>query len=75
MVRCSKKKFFPGSTAQRAPSRRRRRHRAPHQRREAGGIVEPIRDGQDMLDSGQLIAAAEPIFNAFASVIRDRSEP
>ncbi len=41
--------------------------------REAGGLVEPIRDGQDLLEGGQLVAAAEPIFDNFAGVIRDRS--
>ena len=41
--------------------------------REAGGLVEPIRDAQDVLNDGQLIAAAEPIFDSFAKVIRDRS--
>jgi len=41
--------------------------------REAGGLVQPIRQGQDLLEGGQLIAAAEPIFDSFAAVIRDRS--
>jgi len=40
--------------------------------REAGGLVAPIRDGQDLLHDGQVIAAAEPIFDQFAKVIRDR---
>jgi myo-inositol-1(or 4)-monophosphatase len=41
--------------------------------REAGGLVQPIRDGQDLLADGQVIAAAEPIFDTFAAVIRDRT--
>ena len=41
--------------------------------REAGGLVGPIREGQDMLRDGQLVAAAEPIFDQFARVIRTRA--
>ncbi|MEM7721903.1 MAG: inositol monophosphatase family protein [Pseudomonadota bacterium] len=41
--------------------------------REAGGLVQPIREGQDLLEGGHLIAGAEPIFDTFAKVIRDRS--
>ena len=41
--------------------------------REAGGLVEPIRAGQDMLVDGQVIAASEPMFDSFAAIIRDRS--
>ena len=38
--------------------------------REAGGLVEPIRDGEDILTCGEMIAANEPIFASFAKVIR-----
>lgn len=41
--------------------------------REAGGIVQPMREGQDLLADGHVIAASEPIFDAFSGVIRDRS--
>ena len=41
--------------------------------REAGGLVQPIREGQDMLTDGQLVAASEPIFDNFAAIIRDRT--
>jgi myo-inositol-1(or 4)-monophosphatase len=40
--------------------------------REAGGLVQPLREGQDLLEGGQLVAAAEPIFDRFAATIRDR---
>jgi len=40
--------------------------------REAGGIVQPIREAQDILQDGHLIAGAERIFDTFAAVIRDR---
>ncbi len=39
--------------------------------REAGGLVEPIRPGTDLLSGGEVIAANEPIFDTFAGVIRD----
>jgi myo-inositol-1(or 4)-monophosphatase len=42
--------------------------------REAGGFVEPIRDGQDLLNDGHLIAANEAVFDKFARIIRDRTE-
>jgi len=42
--------------------------------REAGGLVQPIREGQDLLADGHVIAAAEPIFDTFAGVIRDRED-
>ena len=42
--------------------------------KEAGALVEPIREGQDLLEDGHVLAAAEPIFDAFARTIRDRSE-
>ncbi len=38
--------------------------------REAGGLIGPIREGDNPLD-GNLIAANEPIFETFAKVIRD----
>ncbi|NRB35636.1 MAG: inositol monophosphatase [Rhodobacteraceae bacterium] len=38
--------------------------------REAGGLVEAIDPGTNIFDSGQLICANEPIFDAFAKVIR-----
>lgn len=40
--------------------------------KEAGGLVEPIREGQDMLNDGQLICANPEIFGAFAKEIRAR---
>ncbi|NNK79820.1 MAG: inositol monophosphatase [Litoreibacter sp.] len=39
--------------------------------REAGGFVEPIRDGQNLLESGQLIAANPEIFDQFAKALRE----
>ncbi len=42
--------------------------------REAGGLVQPIRDGQDLLADGHIIAGAEPIFDNFASIIRSRED-
>ncbi len=38
--------------------------------REAGGIVEPLQPGGDILADGQVICANEPIFETFAKVIR-----
>ena len=38
--------------------------------REAGGIVEPLNEGEDLLNSGAMICANEPIFETFAKVIR-----
>ncbi|PWE27153.1 inositol monophosphatase family protein [Pararhodobacter marinus] len=40
--------------------------------KEAGGFVGPIRDGQDPVDSGNLIAANAEIFDGFGKVIRSR---
>ena len=40
--------------------------------REAGGLVEPMRDGQSLLEDGHLIAANADIFETFAGVIRTR---
>jgi len=41
--------------------------------KEAGGFVEPIRDGQNLLEDGHLICANPEIFPAFAKVIRARN--
>ncbi len=38
--------------------------------REAGGIVEPLNEGEDLLNSGAMICANEPIFETFSKVIR-----
>ncbi len=38
--------------------------------REAGGIVEPLQPGRDILADGQIICANEPVFETFARVIR-----
>lgn len=38
--------------------------------KEAGGLVEPIREGANILESGQLIAANPEIFEKFAKTIR-----
>ncbi|MBD3677718.1 MAG: inositol monophosphatase [Rhodobacteraceae bacterium] len=38
--------------------------------REAGGMVQPIREDGDILSDGEVIAANEPIFDTFAKVIR-----
>ncbi|MBN8290821.1 inositol monophosphatase [Rhodobacter sp. NTK016B] len=40
--------------------------------KEAGGFVGPIRDGQDPVESGNLIAANAEIFEGFGKVIRSR---
>lgn len=40
--------------------------------REAGGFVEGIREGDDPLESGRLIAANPQLFDSFAKVIRSR---
>ncbi|MDJ0994622.1 MAG: inositol monophosphatase family protein [Dinoroseobacter sp.] len=40
--------------------------------KEAGGLVEPISAGADLLESGSLIAANEPIFANFSKIIRAR---
>ncbi|HAW47059.1 MAG TPA: inositol monophosphatase, partial [Roseovarius sp.] len=41
--------------------------------REAGGLVEPLTKGGDILGDGEIIAANEAIFDKFAKVIRDRA--
>ncbi|MBV1867790.1 MAG: inositol monophosphatase [Marinosulfonomonas sp.] len=38
--------------------------------REAGGLVEPLNKSGDLLGDGNVICAAEPIFDQFAKVIR-----
>jgi len=38
--------------------------------REAGGFVEPIEPGGDIVEGGDLIAGAEPIFAHFAKLVR-----
>lgn len=40
--------------------------------KEAGGLVQPMREGQSILEDGHVIAANEPIFDSFAKIIRDR---
>ena len=40
--------------------------------REAGGLVEPLRKGGDILADGEVICANEPIFEQFAKIIRDK---
>lgn len=40
--------------------------------REAGGFIGPIREEQDPIESGNLIAANSDIFDSFASIIRSR---
>lgn len=40
--------------------------------REAGGFFGPIRDGQDPVESGNLIAANSEVFDSFAKIIRSR---
>lgn len=39
--------------------------------REAGGFVEPIREGDDLLEKGSIIAANSQIFGPFAATIRN----
>jgi myo-inositol-1(or 4)-monophosphatase len=40
--------------------------------REAGGFVGPIREGTDILERGEIIAANSAIFDPFAKIIRAR---
>ena len=40
--------------------------------KEAGGFVEPLREGQSVVDSGSLIAANAQLFDQLAKVIRER---
>ncbi|MFC2966660.1 inositol monophosphatase family protein [Acidimangrovimonas pyrenivorans] len=39
--------------------------------REAGGLVGPIREGQDILEKGAVLVANDQIFAPFAKIIRD----
>ena len=39
--------------------------------RESGALVEPIEPGEDILESGEIICANEPIFDQFSKIIRD----
>lgn len=39
--------------------------------KEAGGLIEPIREGQNLLEDGHLICANSDIFDTFAKVIRE----
>ena len=39
--------------------------------REAGGLVAPLREGQDMLGSGAMIAGNDQIFAPFAKILRE----
>ena len=40
--------------------------------KEAGGFVGPIRDGQDPVESGNLIAANSEVYDSFGKIIRSR---
>ena len=40
--------------------------------REAGALVQPIREGQSLLEDGHIVAGAEAIFDPFAKLIRSR---
>ena len=40
--------------------------------REAGGLVEPLRKGGDILADGEVICANEPVFEQFAKIIREK---
>lgn len=40
--------------------------------REAGGLVETLRKGGNILEDGEVVAANEAIFSQFAGVLRDR---
>jgi myo-inositol-1(or 4)-monophosphatase len=39
--------------------------------REAGGLVQPLVEGENIIDSGAVICANEPMFERFAKVIRN----
>jgi myo-inositol-1(or 4)-monophosphatase len=39
--------------------------------REAGGLIEPLRKDGNILEDGEVICANEPIFDAFAKIIRE----
>ncbi|SFR05016.1 inositol monophosphatase family protein [Poseidonocella sedimentorum] len=38
--------------------------------REAGGLVQPIREGRSIVEDGAVICANEPLFDGFAKIIR-----
>ena len=38
--------------------------------REAGGMVEPLDEGRDIVGHGQIICANEPVFSSFAKAVR-----
>ena len=38
--------------------------------REAGGLIEPIQPGGDLLGDGEVLCANEAVFDQFAKVIR-----
>jgi myo-inositol-1(or 4)-monophosphatase len=38
--------------------------------REAGGMVAPVREGDDILEKGALIVANDPLFEPFKKIIR-----
>jgi len=38
--------------------------------REAGGLIQPLTPGKDILEDGEVICANEPMFDGFAKVIR-----
>ena len=40
--------------------------------REAGGFVEPMREGQDILGDGHLVAGTPASFGAFSKIVRER---
>ncbi|WP_071672916.1 inositol monophosphatase family protein [Nioella nitratireducens] len=42
--------------------------------KEAGAMVEPIRDGQNVLEDGHVLVGAGGVFDQFAKIIRDRSD-
>ncbi len=42
--------------------------------KEAGALVQPLREGQDLLEDGHVLTAAEPIFESFAKIIRARPD-
>ena len=42
--------------------------------REAGGLVEPIRAEQDLLNDGHVVAASGAVFEKFSNIIRKRPE-
>lgn len=41
--------------------------------REAGGLVEPLKKGGNILADGEVICSNEPIFDRFSKIIRDQS--